>query len=193
MDQLTMPEFNLLWTLLTIAVVFSVIMTTCAYLVMLERKLSAWVQDRIGPNRVGPYGLLQPLADGLKFLLKEDIIPAHVDKVLFLVAPTISIITTMLAFAVVPFGATTPDPNAFQFVIAPRVDIGIVFIFAVTSLAAYAVILGGWASNSKYSLLGAMRSSAQVVSYEIPLGMSALGVILLTGSLNLEDIIHRQA
>lgn len=184
---------GILLNIVVIALVMGGVLTTCAYLIYVERKLAAWVQDRIGPNRVGPFGLLQPLADGLKFLLKEDIIPSHVDKLLFLIAPTVSIITTMLAFAVVPFGATSEDPNAFQFVIAPRVDIGIVFIFAVTSLAVYAVILGGWASNNKYSLLGALRSSAQVVSYEIPLGMSVLGVVLLSSSLNLEDIIHHQA
>jgi len=184
---------EVLQTLLVIAVVLGGILFTCSYLIWLERKLSAWMQDRVGPNRVGPFGLLQPIADGLKFLLKEDVIPAHVDRVLFLVAPTISVFTTMLAFAVVPFGPTSDDPEAFQFVIAPHVDIGLVFIFAVTSLAVYGVILGGWASNNKYGMLGSLRSSAQVVSYEIPLGMSVLGVALLTGSLNLERIIAHQA
>ena len=184
---------DLLKTLLLIAVVVGGIIFTCSYLIWLERKLSAWMQDRVGPNRVGPFGLFQPIADGLKFLLKEDIIPAQVDKVLFIIAPTISMLTTMLAFAVVPFGPTSSDPDAFQFVIAPHVDIGIVFIFAVTSLAVYGVILGGWSSNNKYGMLGALRSSAQLVSYEIPLGMSVLGVALLTGSLNLEQVIAHQA
>jgi NADH-quinone oxidoreductase subunit H len=152
------------------------------------------VQDRIGPNRVGPFGLLQPLADGLKFLLKEDIIPDHVDKLLYLLAPAIAVITALLAFAVVPFGPTTVQhENTYQFMIAPGVDIGIVFVFAVTSLTVYAIILGGWSSNSKYSLIGALRSSAQLISYEIPMGMSILGVVLLAGSLNLETIIDRQA
>ncbi len=183
---------GLIRTLILIAVVMGSILFACSYLIWLERKLSAWMQDRIGPNRVGPFGLLQPIADGLKFLLKEDIIPSHVDKVLFLVAPTISVFTTMLAFAVVPFGPTSSNPEEFQFIIAPHVDIGIVFIFAVTSLAVYGVILGGWSSNNKYGMLGALRSSAQVVSYEIPLGMSILGVALLTGSLNLETVIDHQ-
>jgi NADH-quinone oxidoreductase subunit H len=200
---------SLLFTVLVIAAVMGFLLLTDAYLILLERKTAAWVQDRYGPNRVGfdfglPFlhrltggfhfwGLGQPLADGLKFLLKEQVIPDHVNKVLYIVAPSIAVITTLLAFAVVPFGPTSNDPNQFQFVIAPNVDIGIVFIFAVTSLAVYAVILGGWASNSKYSLIGGLRSSAQLISYEIPLAMSILGVVLLTGSLNLQRIINHQA
>jgi NADH-quinone oxidoreductase subunit H len=198
-------------TFIVIVCVMAAILGIDAYLILLERKTAAWVQDRHGPNRVGfdfgiPFlkrltggfhfwGLGQPLADGLKFFLKEQVVPDHVDKVLYFVAPSIAVITTLLAFAVVPFGSTpTPaNPDAFPFVIAPNVDIGIVFVFAVGSLAVYAVILGGWASNNKYSLLGALRSSAQIVSYEIPLGLSILVVAMLTGSLNLERIIAHQA
>jgi NADH-quinone oxidoreductase subunit H len=181
-------------TLVTIAVALGGILTTCAYLILLERKLSAWMQDRVGPNRVGPFGMLQPLADGLKFLLKEEVIPDQVNKILFLVAPTISLFTTMLAFAVVPFGPVddVSAPSWLRFIIAPNVDIGLVFIFAVTSLAVYGIILGGWASNNKYSALGSLRASAQVVSYEIPLGMSVLGVALLGGTLNLAEIVRQQ-
>jgi NADH-quinone oxidoreductase subunit H len=180
-------------TLLVIAVVLGAILTTCAYLIWLERKLSARVQDRIGPNRVGPFGLLQPLADGLKFLLKEEIIPGHVNKVLFVLAPTISVFTTLLAFAVVPFGPAGEELGPLRFIIAPGVDLGVVFVFAITSLAVYGVILGGWASNNKYSALGALRSSAQIISYEVPLGLSVLGVALLSGTLNLEQIVGQQA
>jgi NADH-quinone oxidoreductase subunit H len=194
-----MDLYHLVVTLITIAVVLGVILGACAYLIYLERKISAYMQDRIGPNRVGPRGLLQPIADGLKFLFKEDIIPDHVDKLLFLAAPAIAMTTALLAFAVVPFGPTTvpeQDPenykDTYQFVIAPHVNIGLVFIFAITSLTVYAIILGGWSSNNKYSFIGALRSSAQLVSYEIPMGMSVLGIFLLTGSLNLEEIIHRQ-
>jgi NADH-quinone oxidoreductase subunit H len=184
---------EVLITLATIVVAFGGIMTTCAYLILLERKLSAWMQDRIGPNRVGPFGLLQPLADGLKFLLKEEVIPAHVNKVLFVIAPTISLFTTMLAFAVVPFGPVGEGyPGIFRFIIADDVNIGIVFIFAITSLSVYGVILGGWASNNKYSALGSLRASAQVVSYEIPLGMSVVGVALLSGTLDLKEILAGQ-
>jgi NADH-quinone oxidoreductase subunit H len=184
---------SLLPTLVTIVVVLGAILTLCMYLVLAERKVSAWMQDRIGPNRVGPYGLFQPMADGLKILLKEGIVPSHVDKGLFIVAPAISMFTTMLAFAVVPFGPVKDSPQWLRFIIAPNVDIGIVFIFAVGSLAVYGVILGGWASNNKYSALGSLRASAQVVSYEIPLGMSVLGVVLLSGTLNLEKILDLQA
>jgi NADH-quinone oxidoreductase subunit H len=207
---MTMTQF--LFTLLAIAVAMGGVLTIAGYLILLERKVAAWVQDRIGPNRCGfdlgqPelrklfggfrfFGLGQPLADGLKFFLKEQIVPGHVNKVLYFLAPSIAVLTTMAAFAVVPFGPTvvgTAPGDTFRFIISPGVDIGIVYIFAVTSLTVYAVILGGWASNSKYSFLGGIRSSAQVISYEIPLGMSILGVVLLTGSLNLEQIQEAQA
>jgi NADH-quinone oxidoreductase subunit H len=201
-----MPDFTFWVAIVTIVVVMGAVLTICAYLIYVERKIAAWVQDRVGPNRVGPFGLLQPLADGLKFLLKEDIIPERVDKLLYMLAPAVAVSTALLAFAVVPFGPTTPRPlpgaspeairdyeQTYQFVIAPGVDIGIVFVFAVTSLTVYAIILGGWSSNNKYSFLGALRSSAQLISYEIPMGMSILGVVLLTGSLNLERIIAHQA
>lgn len=179
--------------ILKIGIVLALIMPICAYLVYLERKISAYMQDRIGPNRVGPFGLLQPVADGIKFLLKEDVVPLHGDRFLFFLAPTIALMTTLMALAVVPFGPTSENPDDWQFVIAPGIDIGIVYMFALGSLAVYSIILGGWASNSKYSMLGALRSSAQIISYEIPLGTSILGVVLLAGSLNLEKIIHFQA
>jgi NADH-quinone oxidoreductase subunit H len=207
------------WAVITIAVVMGAMQGTCAYLVLLERKVAAWVQDRLGPNRVGPFGLLQPIADGVKLLLKEDIIPSHVDKLFFMLAPAIAVSTATFAFAVVPFGPTTPPPSVrwaqttaeaaqiqtpeareqvekyndtYQFVIAPHLDIGFLFLFAVSSLAVYGIILGGWSSNDKYSLMGALRSSAQIISYEIPMGLSILGVVILTGSLNLERIIDSQ-
>lgn len=213
-----MHEFNLVFTVITIVVIMGVLQGSCAYLIWVERKIAAYVQDRIGPNRVGPFGLLQPIADGLKFLLKEDVIPSRVDKVLFLAAPAVAVGTATLAFAIVPFGPTSVPLNppalartaateeawqkfdaslaayqqSYQFVIAPGIDIGILFAFAIASLAVYAIILGGWASNNKYSFLGALRSSAQFISYEIPLGMAVLGVILLGGSLNMERIIDAQ-
>ncbi len=185
---------ELLVTLVTIAIVVGAIPGVCNYLILLERKLSAWMQDRVGPNRVGPMGLFQPLADGIKLLLKEEVIPSHVDKVLFLIAPAISVFTALLAFAVVPFGPTDGPglPSFIRFIIAPGIDIGLIFIFAVGSLAVYGIVLGGWASNNKYSALGGLRASAQVVSYEIPLGMSVLGIALISGSLNLETIMKQQ-
>jgi NADH-quinone oxidoreductase subunit H len=211
-------EPNFLFTLIAIAVVIGGVLGTCAYLILLERKIAAWTQDRLGPNRVGPWGLLQPLADGAKFLLKEDIMPSHVDKLFYTVAPAIAVSTALLAIAVVPWGETTAPPTQpwpattaeaeqtpqqfkadvanynerFHFVIAPNVDIGFLFVFMVGSLAVYGIILGGWSSNNKYSLLGAMRSSAQIISYEIPMGMAVLGAVIMAGSLNLETIIARQ-
>jgi NADH-quinone oxidoreductase subunit H len=213
-----MTDFSLIYTLIIIAAIFGVILNTVAYLVLLERKISAWVQDRVGPNRVGPWGLLQPIADGIKMFLKEDIIPKHVDKVFYVIAPGISVCTALLAFTVVPFGPTQapPEPVAitatqpfskampiyqeqlknyqqeYSFVIAPGLDIGILLTYAIGSLAVYGIILGGWSGNNKYSLLGSLRSSAQIISYEIPLGLSILGLILYTGSFNLEKIIDYQ-
>ncbi len=192
-----MHDFNIWYVLATILVVFGALQGTCGFLVYVERKVCAYMQDRIGPNRVGPFGLLQVLADGLKFLLKEDIVPSHVDKFLFILAPCIAITTSMLSFAVVPFGATDPRgtleyKDSYQFVAAPNLDIGILFILAVSSLAVYGIILGGWSANNKYSMLGGLRSSAQIISYEIPLGLSILGVVLMSHSLNLEDIIWDQ-
>ena len=184
-------------TVLTIAVALGGILTVCAYLIYIERKISAFMQDRVGPNRVGPWGLLQPLADGAKFILKEDVIPSHVDKVLFILAPCMAVFTAMLAFAVVPFGPVDAMPEVLQpwlrFIIAPGLDIGLVFLFAIGSLGVYGVILGGWASNNKYSALGSLRAAAQVVSYEIPLGMSVLGVALALGTMNIEAIQNAQA
>lgn len=182
---------------LAILVVLNVNLGVCSYLILLERKLSAWMQDRHGPNRVGPAGLFQPVADMVKLLLKEDVIPGHVNRFLFVIAPGISVFTTFLAFAVVPFGPVpttlTPGDGQFPFIIAPGVDLGIVFIFAIGSLAVYGVILGGWASNNKYSALGALRASAQVVSYEIPLGMSIVGLGILNSSMSIEKILLNQA
>lgn len=208
---------NLTWNeiapVVVIAVVMGGVLTAVAYLVLLERWISAWMQDRIGPNRVGPWGLLQPLADGIKMFLKEDIVPDHVDRVFYYMAPGVAAATALLAMAVVPFGPTVPppppQPDAAAFasawesyqatlatdrcVIAPGVDIGFLFTFAVSSLAVYGIILGGWSSNNKYSMLGALRSSAQLVSYEIPLGLAALAAVLVAGSMNLETVIEQQA
>jgi len=198
-----MHEFSFWPTVLTILVVFGVIQGTGAFLVYVERKICAFMQMRIGPNRVGPKGLFQTFADAIKFITKEETLPGYADKAIFLLAPCIALTTAMLSFAVVPFGATgNPDPNSpdfaqyresYQFVIAPGIDIGVLFIFAVSSLTVYGIILGGWASNNKYSLLGGLRSSAQIISYEIPLGLAILGVVLFAGSLNLERIIWAQA
>jgi NADH-quinone oxidoreductase subunit H len=186
------------------AIAIFALMTAAAYLVLLERWIAAWVQDRIGPNRVGipltnikMFGLGQPLADGLKFIFKEEYTPKHVERVLYTLAP-ISILATALAtFAVIPFGSVLPPFGGLEkpipLVIAPGIDVALVYVFALSSLAVYGVILGGWASNNKYSFLGGLRSSAQLIAYEIPLGLGILGVVLASGSLNLERVILGQA
>ena len=182
------------------------LMTAAAYLVLLERWIAAWVQDRVGPNRVGIpltkirlFGLGQPLADGLKFIFKEEYTPAHVDRALFVLAP-ISIMAAALAiFAVIPFGSVLPPlgvpgvKDPIPLVVAPGIDVGLVYVFALSSIAVYGVILGGWASNNKYSFLGGLRSSAQLIAYEIPMGLGILGVVLYSGTLRLDRIIADQA
>jgi NADH-quinone oxidoreductase subunit H len=183
--------------LVKILIVVGVSQGAVAYLILVERKIAAWAQDRVGPNRCGPFALLQPLADGAKMLLKEDVIPKYVSKPLYILAPFIAIIAAMIGFAVVPFGPVgTNSPSLMgeliEFQIAPSVDIGILYVFAIGSLGVYGVILAGWASNNKYSFLGGLRSSAQIISYEIPLGMSILGMVLLTGSLDLNTIVNWQ-
>jgi NADH-quinone oxidoreductase subunit H len=188
--------------ILKIGVVVGVTQGAVAYLILVERKIAAFAQDRLGPNRCGrqfgiPFALLQALVDGAKMVLKEDIVPRYVNKPLFILAPAIAIIAAMIGFAVVPFGAVGPGAPHLgkyrvDFQIAPGVDVGIVYVFAIGSLAVYGVILGGWASNNKYSFLGGLRSSAQLISYEIPLGMSILGMVLIAGSLDLNSIVNWQ-
>lgn len=188
-----MTIWVLIGILIKILIVVGVTQGTVAYLILVERKVAAYAQDRIGPNRCGrevgvPFALLQPLADGAKMLLKEDVIPKYVTKPVYLLAPWIAIATAMIGFAVVPFGPVGPD-EIINFQIAPNVDIGILYIMAVGSLAVYGVILAGWASNNKYAFLGGLRASAQMISYEIPLGLSILGMVLVAGSLDLNRIV----
>ena len=184
--------------LLKILIVVGISQGAVAYLILVERKIAAWSQDRIGPNRCGPLGLIQPLADGAKMLLKEDVIPGYVNIPIYILAPVIAIVAATIGFAVVPFGPVGDTgvnllgTKDIQFQIAPGIDIGIVYVFAVGSLAVYGVILAGWSSNNKYSFLGGLRSSAQLISYEIPLGMSILGMVLICGSLDLNTIINWQ-
>ena len=181
--------------LIKIAIVVGAIQGAVAYLILVERKVAAYIQDRLGPNRVGPMGLLQPLADGLKFLLKEEIVPAGAARVIFLLAPVSILAAATVAFATIPFGYYIPGPGGkpIALTIAPGMDIGLLYVFAISSLGVYGVILGGWSSNNKYSFLGGLRSSAQLVSYEIPLGLSVIGVLLLSRSLRMEDIMMQQA
>jgi NADH-quinone oxidoreductase subunit H len=198
--------WDIVITLIKILLLVGGLMTAAAYLVLLERWMAAWVQDRRGPNRVGipltkikMFGLGQPLADGLKFIFKEEFTPSHVDKSLFRLAPIVIMTAAIAIFAAIPFGSVLPPlgipgvPDPIPLLVAPGLDVGMVYIFALSSIAVYGVILGGWASNNKYSFLGALRSSAQLISYEIPLGLGLLGVVLFSGTLRLDAIIGQQA
>ena len=192
-------------SLVKIAVVMGVLLTCVAYTVLLERKVLGFIQLRYGPNRVGPWGLLQPLADVLKLMFKEDFTPPGANKFLFIMAPLLTAVTAFLPFAVIPFASTILPPEITLFghkidltvaalnqgVIAD-INVGLLYIFAVSSLAVYGAMLGGWASNNKYSLLGALRLCAQMVSYELALGLSVIGVLMLAGSLSTVKIVEAQ-
>jgi NADH-quinone oxidoreductase subunit H len=180
--------------ILLILVVVHALLILGALMVWAERRVSAWIQGRLGPNRVGPQGLLQPLADLGKFIFKEDVIPAHVNKWMYVIAPTVALIPSMVTFAVIPFtGAFAGEPGTWVSWQVADLDIGVLYILSIASLGVYGITLGGWSSNSKYSLLGGVRSSAQMISYELSLGLAAVAVILITGSLRLGDIVAYQA
>ncbi len=157
-----------------------------------ERRVSGWMQDRLGPNRVGFQGILQPIADGIKFLFKEDLIPDHVDKPLYVLAPAMVLIPALVTIAVVPFGSSITVLGHEISLQVADINIGILYILAITSLGVYGVVLGAWASNNKYSLLGGLRSSAQMISYELTLGLAIIGVLMLTSSLHLRAIAEAQ-
>jgi NADH-quinone oxidoreductase subunit H len=189
------PGFGawLVATLVKMLVVFTVYMVGVALLTLAERKISAWIQGRLGPNRVGPGGLLQPAADGLKNIMKEETYPAHAYKPLFVLAPAISFIPALITWAVIPFGAPWDSPwGRIDMALAP-LPVGFLYILAISSLGVYGIVLAGWASNNKYALLGGLRSSAQMVSYEISMGMSTIPVLLLAGNVALNDVVAQQA
>lgn len=176
-----------------LGVVFFVILTLAAYLVFAERKILAWIQDRKGPNRVGPFGLLQPLADLIKLITKEDFVPASADKWLFYLAPAMAAIPAILIFAVIPFGATLSIFGRPVPLVVTDLNVGLLFFLALSSIAVYGVALGGWASNSKYALLGGIRGLAQMISYELSMGLSLVPVVMLARSFSLTDIVDAQA
>jgi NADH-quinone oxidoreductase subunit H len=164
-----------------------------AYTVLLERKLVGRIQNRWGPSRVGPFGMLQPLADGLKSFLKEDMIPSGVYKPLYILAPILSLGCALMSIAVIPFGEPNAGPGGFDLFEIANVNIGLLVILGVTSVGVYGIALAGWSSNNKYSLLGSLRSSAQLISYELALGLSLVGVVMRAGTLNLRKIVEQQA
>jgi NADH-quinone oxidoreductase subunit H len=182
----------LFWSLIKVVVVTVVLLVGVAYTVLLERKLVGRIQNRWGPSRVGPFGLLQPLVDGAKSFLKEDLIPTAVYRPLYLLAPIIALGAAMISIGVIPFGEPI-GPKGFDLFEVANVNIGLLVILGITSIGVYGIALAGWSSNNKYSLLGSLRSSAQLISYELALGLSLVGVVLRAGSLNLRVIVEQQA
>ena len=189
----------LVWALKS-GLLFFIIITACAYYTLAERVVAAFIQDRRGPNRAGPFGLFQPLADGIKFLTKEEVFPMQVNKAMYLIAPAISVSCAIMSWSIIPFGGTIPLHNSIAELVGfkelnlqvANPDTGILFLLAISSLSVYGIILAGWSSNNKYSLMGAIRSTAQMISYELPLGLSLTAVILMAGSLKLSEINDAQ-
>jgi NADH-quinone oxidoreductase subunit H len=179
--------------LVKIAVVFGLMLLSVAYLTWLERKVISDFQVRLGPMRVGPHGLLQPIADGLKLMFKEDIIPQAADRTIYILAPTLALIPAFISFAVIPFGDRLRLFGQSIDMVIADVNIGLLYLFGVASLGVYGIVLGGWASNNKYALLGGLRSAAQMISYELSMGLSVVGVLMLSESLSLVRIVGAQS
>ena len=189
---MSITAFIIISLIKSVAVVF-VLLTAVAYSVWLERKVSAHIQNRWGPTRVGPFGLLQPLADGVKFIFKEDLTQPYVYKPLYIAAPIIAVVFAISSIAVIPFGTwVTVGPWGTTFMQITDLNIGLLVVLGITSMGVYGVALAGWASNSKYSLLGGLRASAQMISYEVSLGLSLVGVLIMSGSLSLREIVDAQ-
>ena len=182
-----------MFAIVKLLVVFTIYMVGVALLTLAERKVSAWIQDRYGPNRVGPGGLLQPAADGLKNLMKEETLPDASNKPLFIMAPMLAFIPALLTWAVIPFGASWASPWGRVDMVLADVPIGYLFTLAIASLGVYGIVLAGWSSNNKYALLGGLRSSAQMISYEIAMGLSTIPVVMLAGNVTLSAIVLQQS
>ena len=174
-------------------VVFVALLLTVAYLTLLERKVVARIQVRVGPTRVGPAGLLQPIADGIKLLLKEDIVPTEADRHIYILAPALSLAAAFATFAVIPFGDVIQIFGRRISLAIADVNVGILYVFAISSIGIYGIIFGAWASNSKYPLIGGLRSAAQMVSYELCLAFSVIGVLMIAGSMSLSDVVEGQS
>lgn len=196
LDPMQLPPSTwvfLIATVVKMLIVFTVYMVGVAYTTLAERKISAWIQDRHGPNRVGPWGLFQVLADGVKNIMKEETMPGEINKPIFILAPALAFVPALMAWAVIPFGAPLPTPWGKIDLVVADLPIGFLFTLAITSLGVYGIVLAGWASNNKYALLGGLRASAQMVSYEIAMGMSTVCVLLIAGNVSLNTIIVQQA
>ncbi len=191
-----MRELSTFWFVTIGAVkviaVFTAVMVVVAYMTLAERRVSAFIQDRLGPNRVGPFGLLQPIADGVKNIIKEETMPGTAAKFYFVLGPALAIMPAVVTFAVIPFAAPLPTPVGTVDMVVADVPIGILYVLALSSLAVYGIVLSGWASNNKYAFLGGLRASAQMISYEVALGLSVIAVLLLAGNVTLTEMVWRQ-
>lgn len=188
-----MSETFILDKTIVILVVFAITMLMAMYATLAERKIAAWIQDRVGPNRAGKGGILQPLADGLKLFSKEEFIPNTPNKFLFILGPAISMTIALTTSAVIPWGDKLVIGGREILLQAADLDVALLFVFAILSIAVYGIIIGGWASNNKYSLMGAMRAGSQMISYELAMGLSIISIIMMTGSLSLKEIAVQQA
>jgi NADH-quinone oxidoreductase subunit H len=188
LDQLTPGQQFLVFSAMKVAAGVGVLMFLVAYTVYVERRVAAFIQDRVGPNRVGPFGLLQPVADGLKSFFKEDFTPAHVRKSYFWLAPAIAMLPGLLTIAVIPFGSNLGNQKS----VIADLNVGVLYTFGIVSLGVYGIVLAGYAANSKYPFLGGIRASAQLISYELSMGLSVIPIFMLVGSLNLSDVISYQ-
>ena len=183
----------LLISAVKVLIVFTAMLLIVAYMTLMERKVLGHMQVRFGPNRAGPFGLLQPVADGIKLFFKEDIIVPFANRIIYILAPAVIVITALVSFAVIPFGDSIKIMGQSIDLVVADVNVGLLYLFAVSSLGVYGVVMGGWASNNKYSLLGSIRSSAQMISYELSLGLSIVGVLMIVGSLSLSQIVGAQS
>jgi NADH-quinone oxidoreductase subunit H len=183
----------LIYKAILVGVIFAITLFVAAYSTYAERKVAAFLQDRIGPDRAGPFGIFQPLADGLKFIMKEEIIPNVSNKLLFVLGPSIAMLTALMAGVVIPWGGKLTIGAETYILQIVDLNIGILYVFAVVSIGVYGIMIGGWASNNKFSLLGAIRASAQMISYEIGMGLSIIALVMMTGTLSLREITELQA
>jgi NADH-quinone oxidoreductase subunit H len=187
-----MSEF-LIYKLILVGSVFGITLFVAAYSTYAERKVAAFLQDRVGPDRAGPFGIFQPLADGMKFIYKEEIIPVVSNKFLFVLGPCLAMLTAMMAGVLIPWGNTLIIGDQVYSLQIADLNVGILYVFGVVSIGVYGIMIGGWASNNKFSLLGAIRASAQMISYEIAMGLSIIALIIMTGTLSLGEISAQQA
>lgn len=187
-----MDTNELIFKIIFVVAVFTVSLVVAMYSTYAERKVAAFLQDRIGPNRAGPFGILQPMADGVKMFMKEEIIPAKADKFLFIMGPCLMMLTACMTGVVIPWGSSLEINGQSYMMQITDVNIGILYVFAVVSIGVYGIMIGGWASNNKYSLMGALRASAQMVSYELAMGMAIIALVMTTGTLSIREIVEQQ-